>query len=147
MEHGSVCTSQIAIAKRLGLSSAVRMLQFAAYVFDLSIGEIIGSLIAGACLCVPSDHNRLNNIADFIEKKRVTWAYLTPSFVRIIKPSEVPNLELMVLAGEAVPRDVFETWFGRLRLINAWGLSADPLEDSAGSLTLRTRIALHQLVQ
>ena len=34
MEHGSVCTSQTAIAERLGLTDEVRILQFAAYVFD-----------------------------------------------------------------------------------------------------------------
>ncbi|UKZ82421.1 NRPS [Trichoderma virens FT-333] len=121
MEHGSVCTSQVAIAKRLGLNSKVRILQFAAFVFDLSIGEIVGPLISGACICVPSEHIRMNSIANFINRQGITWTYLTPSFVRTIKPSEVPNLELLLLAGEAVPRDIFATWFGKLRLINGWG--------------------------
>ncbi|KAL4996439.1 hypothetical protein BDV10DRAFT_187095 [Aspergillus recurvatus] len=121
MEHGSLCTSQTAISRRLRLTPDVRILQFAAFVFDLSIGEIIGPLITGACVCVPSDHLRLNNLAGFIRDMGVNWAFLTPAFTRTLTPSEVPGLELLLLAGEAVGRDIFETWFGKVRLVNGWG--------------------------
>ncbi|GAM86382.1 nonribosomal peptide synthetase [Dothideomycetidae sp. 11243] len=121
MEHGSVCTSQSAIAERLGLTQDVRMLQFAAYVFDLCIGEIIAPLISGACLCVPSEHTRMNGLREFIAEQRINWAFLTPAFARTIKPTEVPSLELLLLAGEAVSRDILDTWFGHVRLINGWG--------------------------
>ncbi|PNP39601.1 hypothetical protein TGAMA5MH_08417 [Trichoderma gamsii] len=121
MEHAAVCTSQTAIANRLNLSPEVRILQFAAFIFDLSIGEIIGPLISGACVCVPSDHTRLNNLEDFIYEMKIGWAYLTPSFVRTLDPSNMPDLKLLLLAGEAVPRDVLSTWFGKVRLINGWG--------------------------
>ncbi|PNP59081.1 hypothetical protein THARTR1_01329 [Trichoderma harzianum] len=121
MEHGSVCTSQVAIAKRLGMTPRVRMLQFSAYVFDVSVGEIVQPLITGACCCVPSEASRMNNLAQFIRDKRVSWAYFTPSFARTINPKEVPDLELMLFIGEAVQRDVFDMWVGKTRLINAWG--------------------------
>nr|POF20699.1 nonribosomal peptide synthetase vlms [Quercus suber] len=75
MEHGAVCTSQRAIGERLGLTSEVRMLQFAAFVFDLSIGEIVGPLIAGACICVPSEHTRMNGLKEFMVEKAINWAF------------------------------------------------------------------------
>lgn len=121
MEHRGVCSSQMAIIKRLKLHSGVRMLQFAAFVFDLSIGEIVAPLISGACICVPSEEARLNDIAGFIRETNVNWAYLTPSFVRILKPEEVPGLELLLLCGEVTPRDVFNTWIGKVRFISGWG--------------------------
>ncbi|KAK5991430.1 Nonribosomal peptide synthetase lcsA [Cladobotryum mycophilum] len=121
MEHLSVCTSQSAIAKRLGITPDVRILQFAAYVFDLSIGEIYAPLITGACLCVPSGHTRMNGLEGFIRDMNVTWAFLTPSFVRTITPQDVPSLKLLLLCGEAIPHDVFRTWVGKVRLINGWG--------------------------
>lgn len=121
MEHGSVCTSQTAICKRLNLTSDVRMLQFASYVFDLCIGEIIAPLISGACLCVPSDHTRMNGLKEFVQEKGINWAFLTPAFARTLRPADMPGLELLLLAGEAVGRDVLDTWFGRVRLINGWG--------------------------
>ncbi|EAW20684.1 putative nonribosomal peptide synthase [Aspergillus fischeri NRRL 181] len=121
MEHGAVCTSQTAISRRLRMGSDVRILQFAAFVFDLSIGEIIATLISGACLCVPSESTRMNSITDFIRDMNINWAFLTPAFVRTLQPSKVPSLDLLLLAGEAVGRDIFNTWFGKLRLINGWG--------------------------
>ncbi|GFP57379.1 nonribosomal peptide synthetase lcsA [Trichoderma asperellum] len=121
MQHQAVCTSQTAIAQRLRLTPNVRILQFAAYVFDLSIGEIVGPLIHGACICVPSEEMRFNGLKEFIHEKNINWAFLTPSFVRTLKPEDVPSIELLLLAGEAVGRDILNVWFGKVRLINGWG--------------------------
>nr|UMZ45380.1 hypothetical protein [Paramyrothecium roridum] len=121
MEHGSVVTSQKAIARRLQLTPRVRILQFASYVFDLCIGEIIAPLISGATLCIPSEEIRLNNITNFISEMNVNWVFLTPAFVRTIKPKDVPTLELVLLAGEAVGQDILDTWVGKVRLVNGWG--------------------------
>nr|POF14189.1 nonribosomal peptide synthetase tes [Quercus suber] len=124
MEHHALCTSQVAISRRLGLGpEKVRLLQFAAYVFDLSIGEIIGPLISGACVCVPSEHERINDLAGFIRRAGVNWAFLTPSVVRLFKPEDVPGLELLLLTGEAAGHDQLATWIGRVRLLNGWGPS------------------------
>jgi non-ribosomal peptide synthetase component F len=121
MEHGSVCTSQIAIGKRLGLSADVRLLQFATFIFDLSIGEIIGPLIFGASIHVPSEAQRLNNLAEFVRDQSINWTYFTPSFTRTLRPEDYPGVELVLLAGEAVGQDVLETWVGKVRLWNGWG--------------------------
>jgi amino acid adenylation domain-containing protein len=121
MQHRAVCTSQTAISKRLRLTPDVRMLQFAAFVFDLCIGEIVAPLISGACLCVPSEDTRMNGLREFIRDMKVNWAFMTPAFARTLTPDDVPGLELLLLAGEAVGQDIFDTWFGRVRLINGWG--------------------------
>lgn len=121
MEHGAVCTSQMTINKRLGVTSDVRMLQFAAYVFDVCIWEIYTTLMCGACICVPSDYTRMNELKEFIADMKINWAYLTPTFARTLSPSDVPGLELLLLGGEAVGRDILDTWFGSVRIVNAWG--------------------------
>ena len=121
MQHGAVCTSQTAVSKRLGTTPDVRILQFASFVFDLCIGEIVGPLISGACLCVPSEETRMNGLKEFMRDTNVNWAFMTPSFARTLRPEDVPSLELLLLAGEAVPRDVFDTWIGKVRFINGWG--------------------------
>nr|POE51972.1 apicidin f synthase [Quercus suber] len=124
MEHRSLCTSQVAISRRLGLEAErVRILQFAAYVFDLSIGEIVAPLISGACVCVPSEHERVNDLPGFVRRARVNWAFLTPSFVRLIQPEDMPSLELLLLAGEPARTDHLATWVGKVRLLNGWGPS------------------------
>ena len=63
----------------------------------------------------------MNGLKEFMRNTNVNWAFMTPSFARTLRPEDVPNLELLLLAGEAVPRDVFDTWIGKVRFINGWG--------------------------
>lgn len=121
IEHKSLCTSQTAMVARLGFTPAVRMLQFASYVFDSCICEIIGTLISGGCVCVPSDEVRWNGLVGFINESRINSALLTPSFIRTMKPEDVPGLKLLILASEALSQDNLDTWLGNVRLINGWG--------------------------
>lgn len=74
MEHGALCTSQVAIGRRLGYARGVRILQFASYVFDVSVGEIMAPLIAGACVCVPDEATRMSTrgLAEFVRRRAVT---------------------------------------------------------------------------
>ncbi|XPS92645.1 hypothetical protein M3J09_002030 [Ascochyta lentis] len=122
MEHGSVCTSMVAIAARLGLTSDVRMLQFASYAFDVFVFESICLLIAGACICVPSETARLTNLEDFMNRSAVTWADLTPTFTRTVDLSKVKTLQGLVIGGETAGEDIIRKWVGsKIRLVNAWG--------------------------
>nr|POF20700.1 nonribosomal peptide synthetase 13 [Quercus suber] len=63
----------------------------------------------------------MNGLKEFMVEKAINWAFLTPAFARTMSPDDVPGLELLLLAGEAVGQDVFDRWFGRVRLINGWG--------------------------
>ena len=121
MEHQAVCTSQTAIARRLNLRPDVRMLQFASFVFDLSVGEIIGPLIMGASLCIPSDQDRTLGTTEFMKAKEVNWAYLTPTFARTLKPADFPDLKVLLLAGEAVSQDLLDMWLPHVKLYNGYG--------------------------
>jgi len=103
------------------MQSTSRVLQFASYTFDASLLEILTTLTIGGTVCVPSDEDRLNNIARVINEKRVTWTLLTPSFVQLIQPSEIPTLRTLVLGGEAMDQGHISTWADKLELINAYG--------------------------
>lgn len=121
IQHDSLSSSQTAFSSRLDLDANTRMLQFAPYVFDASVAEIWAPLLAGGCVCVPSWDMQMNSLAAYIRDTKVTCSILTPSVARTVGPEDVLCLETLVLVGEAVSRDVFEKWFGKLRLFNGWG--------------------------
>ena len=121
IEHASLCTSQNNIWGRIGMSEDVRMMQFASYVFDMSVGEIVSSLTWGGTLFVPSEDQKLNNLVDFITDNNINWVFATPAFLRTMDPAKIPGVELILLAGEAVTQDILNTWLGNTRLVNAWG--------------------------
>ena len=121
LEHQGVCTSGTAHGKLLGLNSKSRVLQFAAYTFDISIGDIFATLMHGGCVCVPSDYERMNDLAGAMNAMQVNQASLTPTLVKYMDPEETPGLEVLTVAGECMPREVIEKWAHRVRLMNMYG--------------------------
>ncbi|PIB01977.1 Nonribosomal peptide synthetase 1 [Cercospora beticola] len=124
VEHSAVCTLNEAYGEALHLSSRSRVLSFAAYTFDVSTVDMFATLHHGGCICIPSEQDRKNDLTKVIQDFRVNWVDLTPSFAlaSIPDPKEVPSLETLVLAGEAVERVHVAHFVGRVhRVINCYG--------------------------
>jgi amino acid adenylation domain-containing protein len=121
MSHQSWCTS--AEANRIGLSldETSRVLQFASFAFDISIADILLTLLAGGCVCIPSDEDRQSNLIRTVNRLDVNWACLTPSVTRIIEPQAVPCLKKLVLCGEAIPPAEIAKWSPTVHLLNLYG--------------------------
>ncbi|WYZ36335.1 hypothetical protein EsH8_XII_000085 [Colletotrichum jinshuiense] len=100
-----------------------RALQFSAYSFDSSIGEMLTTLTVGGCVCSPSDEDRNMDIVAFMARTRVNWALWTPSFASLINPEDVPNLKCMCLGGEPLPPSLVDRWSDRVRMVNIYGPS------------------------
>ncbi|KAJ6068698.1 hypothetical protein N7499_010585 [Penicillium canescens] len=121
MEHAAVSTSVIHHGQEIGCSSATRMFQFAAFTFDACILEIFTTLTYGGCICLPSDAERMSDIAGSMNRLRANTSFLTPSVVRLLRPHQVPTLKTLILGGEALHEDNIQTWAESLRLINGYG--------------------------
>ncbi|MCJ1262027.1 hypothetical protein MMC22_001896 [Lobaria immixta] len=134
-EHASVCTSSLAHGKALHLNSQSRVLQYAAYTFDVSMMDIHTTLMFGGCVCVPSEHDRMNGIAPVVKAMQVNWAHLTPSFASLFMPQDLPSLKTLSLGGEAVNREIVARWAEKVRLLNCYG-PAECAACAIGPLTL-----------
>lgn len=119
--HGTIVTLFDSHAKALHVDETSRVFQFAAYTFDVSTMDIYTALMQGACICIPSEEDRRNNIAGAMNRMMVNWADLTPTIAKLIRPEEVPSLNTLVLAGEAAQQEHVHRWVGRARLINCYG--------------------------
>ncbi|KPM37793.1 Nonribosomal peptide synthetase 1 [Neonectria ditissima] len=123
IEHGAFTTGGTAHAKAIKMTSASRVLQFASHTFDASIMEILSTLLVGGCICIPSDQDRMNDLAAAITDLNVNWTLLTPSVANVLKPGSVPTLKVLVTGGEAMSRDHITKWANDAALINAYGPS------------------------
>ena len=119
--HSAWCTNTTAHGPRELHSSETRLLQFSAYTFDISITDIFTTLVFGGTVCVPTEHERLNDLAGAINRMRVNHAALTPTVARFVHPDAVPTLKVLVTGGEAMPEDVMSLWAGVASLINSYG--------------------------
>lgn len=121
IEHATYCSSALAHGKAMLMESRSRVLQFASYAFDACLVEILTALIFGATICIPSEHERLNNLVEAMNRMTVNWASLVPSISRLINPESVPYLEIMILVGESASQSDIEKWADRVHSINGYG--------------------------
>ncbi|KZL71927.1 nonribosomal peptide synthetase [Colletotrichum tofieldiae] len=125
-----VAIPQIAISSALSaqvvgykLDESSRVAQFASYVFDSSILEIFGTLLAGGCVCVPSEEERMSDFAGFVQRMDVNLLDVTPSLMRTLSPADVPSVKVLSLGGEALNQSDVDTWAPHTYLINTYGPS------------------------
>jgi amino acid adenylation domain-containing protein len=121
LEHSALCSSILAHGSFIQLGTHSRVLQFAAHTFDISIGDIFATLIHGGCICIPSEHDRVNNLSGAIQSLKANHVSLTATVASHLQPEEVPCLKFLVVAGEPMTRTVIENWADHVTLINMYG--------------------------
>lgn len=112
VEHRAYAYAAQAHSDGIHINSASRVLQFASYGFDTSMEDHLTTLAVGACLCVPSEDDRLSypDLARFASISRANWAHLTPSFAEMFTPVTLPTMRTMVLGGEAMTAKNIQNW-------------------------------------
>jgi amino acid adenylation domain-containing protein len=121
LNHYHWVTSSAGFAPGWNISESSRVLQFASYTFDACLIEILSTLMCGGTVCVPDQASRTNDLVGVINKLDVNWATLTPSVVRMMQPSQVPQLKTLVLVGEAMSQQDLVTWADKVTLGNGYG--------------------------
>ncbi|KAF3492390.1 Nonribosomal Peptide Synthase (NRPS) [Arthroderma uncinatum] len=91
--------------KYLNFKPTARVAGFCSYAFDVSWSDFIHTLAAGACLCIPSEHDRKHDFIGYMNKSEVTFVHLTPSVAAILDLDNVPTLDTVALIGEVVDFD------------------------------------------
>ncbi|KAL9602563.1 MAG: hypothetical protein Q9219_001707 [cf. Caloplaca sp. 3 TL-2023] len=119
-EHAAICTHALTHGEAMGYHQA-RMLQFAAYTFDVAIIDVFTTLLFGGCICIPSEEDRRSDVTHVINAMRADYAILTPSFAGLINPVKVPTLRIIAVGGEALPPERIERWAEKVRLIQIYG--------------------------
>ncbi|KGO38965.1 Male sterility, NAD-binding [Penicillium expansum] len=122
VSHRNFCSAVHYQLDLLGFNRESRVLDFASYAFDAAIYNAIATLVAGGCLCIPSEKDRNDNIGNMMVAMRPTIANMTPTVARLLDPGTVHDLRTLILLGEPVTIRDLERWQShKIRLINAYG--------------------------
>ncbi|RJE18795.1 nonribosomal peptide synthase [Aspergillus sclerotialis] len=121
VSHAAYASSATRLQAPLGLGPQSRVLQFSSYAFDVSISDHLLTLLAGGCICIPSERDRQSNLPGAIVQLSVNWACLTPSVSRTFSPHQVPSLRHLVLTGEAATQVDVDQWATHLNLSGLYG--------------------------
>jgi amino acid adenylation domain-containing protein len=123
VSHAGVVNVLLAQLKCLPVTRDSRVLQFASFTFDASIFEIVLALGAGATLCLgtPEEYIPGSPLARFISDHRITVAVLPPSVLGTLSQADCPNLDTIMVAGEACSGDLVSDWAPGRKFFNLYG--------------------------
>ncbi|KAF2443243.1 putative nonribosomal peptide synthase [Karstenula rhodostoma CBS 690.94] len=82
-----------------------RVANFSSYAFDITWSDMLHTFAVGGCMCIPSEHEKKNDLVKFLIEKKVTSVHLTPSIAAILELDTVPTLDTVILIGEVVDYD------------------------------------------
>ncbi|KAJ5728907.1 acetyl-CoA synthetase-like protein [Penicillium malachiteum] len=108
--HSNFCSAIKYHAKMSRLNECSRVFDFASHAFDGAWVNVLQTLHAGGCVCIPSEHERRNDLGAAIRRTEANFTYLPPSLLRFLDPSSVPSLKTIFMVGEAVPEDLRAKW-------------------------------------
>jgi amino acid adenylation domain-containing protein/non-ribosomal peptide synthase protein (TIGR01720 family) len=105
------------------LTSQDRVLQFSSCSFDASVWEIFATLASGATLCLGSREALLPGaeLAAYLKQNAVTVATLPPSALSALAKIDLPDLRILVSAGEDCDTRSARHWAKGRRFVNAYG--------------------------
>ncbi|KAF9768166.1 nrps5 single domain, non-ribosomal peptide synthase-like protein [Fusarium sp. DS 682] len=121
IEHRAVSTGTKEHGSQMSYTSTSRVLQFASYAFDATIGEVFTTLVHHGCVCIASETERIEDLTGFMNRASVTWAFLTPAVARMMTPNDVPTLETLICGGEPLGDLTPRIWSEKVKFIQAYG--------------------------
>ncbi len=111
------------ISSELGINPGGRVAQVAAPAFDAWIWEVFTTMAGGGTL-VLIDRSVAQSgepLAQALSSLNITHATMTPSAIAALGNNSLPNLRVLVSAGEPLTEELADSWCEGRRLINAYG--------------------------
>lgn len=119
--HASLCAAFKAQGPVLKLNNKSRVLQLSALNVDVALVEILGTMVHGGCVCIPSTKDKQNNLASVLSSMNVTWSYMTSTLARRIDPAQVPKLETICFRTRRLDEDTRKAWLPNRNILLAYG--------------------------
>ena len=119
--HSSLRSAFLAQGSALRLSKASRVLQVSAFNVDIALVEILGTMVHGGCVCIPSAMDRSNNLENAMASMCVTWSYMTSTLSRRVDPAKVPKLKTICFRTRRLDEDTRKRWLPNRTVLMAYG--------------------------
>ena len=100
-----------------------RVLQFATISFDASIFEITMAWRAGAALIMASREDLMPGypLGNFLLERKISNVTLPPGALQLVPQQPLPELQVIIVAGEPCPAELPGQWAPGRRFFNAYG--------------------------
>ncbi|MFW5437583.1 amino acid adenylation domain-containing protein [Paenibacillus apiarius] len=125
IEHYGIWNMAEAQRQYFGLTDASKILQFSSFSFDAWVFEIVMAFRSGGTLCMADPDTLLPGkpMVRWMKELRISHAVLPPSVLALIPDTDLPDLQVVISAGEACTREIVARWAPGRRFFNAYGPS------------------------
>ncbi|KIE00723.1 nonribosomal peptide synthase, partial [Metarhizium majus ARSEF 297] len=110
LTHANVCSAVRYQQLAQGYTPDARVYDFTSYAFDTAWNNFIHTFTIGACLCIPSESERRDDLAGSIERFKPTILDITPSAATTLQHSTIQSLRTLILGGERLSAEYSERW-------------------------------------
>jgi amino acid adenylation domain-containing protein/non-ribosomal peptide synthase protein (TIGR01720 family) len=123
LTHAGLSNLAVAQGRGFDVTADSRVLQFASSSFDASVSEVAVTLCAGACLELAATDDLLHGpvLERLLRERGVTHVTLPPSVLATLPEATLPELRVLIVAGEVCAPFVAEQWAKDRRFVNAYG--------------------------
>ncbi|MGY2010327.1 amino acid adenylation domain-containing protein [Nocardia gipuzkoensis] len=111
--HSGLSNLADEIRDRIGVDEHSRTLHFATPSFDAAILDLLIALGAGAAMVIcPTDIYGGDELAELMERERVSHGFMTPAALATIDDERwpLPHVRALMVGGEAVAPDLVARW-------------------------------------
>ncbi|MBM7459468.1 non-ribosomal peptide synthase/polyketide synthase [Rhodococcus coprophilus] len=106
----------------LGVSTKSRVLRFSSSSFDASVFEQIAAFSAGATMVVAAPEVVGGaELADLLRRERVTHVLTAPAALGTVTPTDLPDLEAVMVGGDVCPPELVAKFGPVCRFFNSYG--------------------------
>ncbi|APE36327.1 non-ribosomal peptide synthetase [Nocardia mangyaensis] len=122
LSHRGIANLVAAQQATLALDQNASALQVASPSFDASVFEMLTAHAAGGRLVVsPPEVYGGSELEMLLRTERVTHAVITPSALATMEPTDLADLRVLSVAGEAATPELIEKWSAGRRMMNLYG--------------------------
>ncbi|WP_308427523.1 amino acid adenylation domain-containing protein, partial [Streptomyces atratus] len=106
----------------LELTEDSRVLQVVSPNFDVSVADLVMTLLSGAALVLPAAGQTTGDeLARVLQERAITHMMLPAAVLATLAERELPALRCVVAGGEACSAELVARWSAGRRMVNAYG--------------------------
>ncbi|MCB8816725.1 non-ribosomal peptide synthetase [Desulfosporosinus shakirovi] len=107
ISHEAVCNTLYDINQRFAVGEEDRILNVSSFGFDLSVYDIFGSILAGACLILAREPRDIHELKELILQEKITLWNSVPAILDLVIDSlgadRSYDLRTVMLSGDWIP--------------------------------------------
>jgi len=134
LAHHALCRLALSAVEEFSVKQDSRILQLAAFGFDVAVSDIVFALAAGACLCLAPRERLLpgSPLVQTLDAMNISHLQIPASLLAAMPAAALPRLRTLIVGGELCPAAVASQWRQGRDFFIAYGPTETTVTVTAG---------------